>query len=124
MGIRDRGDAPRIEQVLLNLIGNAREAMTGLGAGTIDVRIERAGGMVKLVVEDQGPGLEGDNSFEPFVTSKAAGTGLGLAIVQKIVQLHGGEVGLESRADRRGARAWFTLVEVTPPRPRDPPTTP
>lgn len=109
-----RGDAARLEQVVLNLVRNAREAMRAHDlCGRVQVRAAlRGDGLVLVTVDDEGPGVPaGEDLFQPFVTTKAAGTGLGLSIVAKIVSLHGGELGLQPR-DEGGARAWFTL----PPR--------
>jgi two-component system, NtrC family, nitrogen regulation sensor histidine kinase NtrY len=84
------------------------------------VRIEPGEDMVAIAVEDDGIGLpqgdERERLAEPYVTHKAKGTGLGLAIVKKIVEDHGGRLGLEDRphdpgvgGESAGARAVLTL---------------
>lgn len=108
-------DAPRITQVLINLVRNALEAMRGVGAGgtiTVGARA-RQDGRVEVRVEDEGVGLDvpDEGIFRPFVTTKEAGTGLGLSIVKKIVELHGGEVALRPRSPC-GAIATFSLARA------------
>jgi signal transduction histidine kinase len=108
-------DPMQIEQVLLNLVTNARDAMEEVGTGTITIRTElTAGSRVGLSVTDTGPGIPPDfqtRIFDPFFTTKEVGkgTGLGLSICHGIVEKHGGELTVESPvADGRGAR--FTIV--------------
>jgi signal transduction histidine kinase len=93
-----------LEQILVNLVGNARDAMPG--GGTVTLRLERGSGpdgaRVRLQVEDDGPGLPPEvheHLFEPFVTTKGEGkgTGLGLATVKNLVQGDGGTVQVDSR---------------------------
>jgi two-component system nitrogen regulation sensor histidine kinase NtrY len=92
----------------------------GETVGHITVRIEPGEDMVSIAVEDDGIGLpqgdERERLAEPYVTHKAKGTGLGLAIVKKIMEDHGGRLGLEDRprepeagGDAAGARAVLTL---------------
>ncbi len=112
-----RGDAPRLKQVLINLVGNALDALTGRGGGHIELRAEPAErpGWVRLEVADDGPGLpqeEGERLFEPFVTTKEGGTGLGLALVRQVVEQHGGKVTLRPRPGG-GAVARLTLPATT-----------
>jgi two-component system OmpR family sensor kinase len=101
------GDAPRLHQVLTNLLGNAR-AHTPPGT-TVTARVLAAGAGVRLQVEDDGPGIPRDlqrHVFERFARgdasrSRASGsTGLGLAIVQSVVAAHGGDVALDSAPGR------------------------
>ena len=97
------GDAGHLQQVLLNLTGNARQALghTGKG-GTIRVRTKQIGDhRVLLEIADNGPGIPSEilgRIFDPFFTTKPAGTGtgLGLAIVLGIVREHGGHVNVAS----------------------------
>jgi signal transduction histidine kinase/CheY-like chemotaxis protein len=97
------GDAGQLQQVLMNLIGNARQAIVQEGkAGTIRLRTARsAGRRVLLQVIDDGPGIPPAilaRIFDPFFTTKPAGvgTGLGLSIVLSVVREHGGQVNVSS----------------------------
>jgi len=97
------GDAGQLQQVLMNLIGNARQAIVLEGkAGTIRLRTARNGDR-RIVVQviDDGPGIPQTilaRIFDPFFTTKPAGvgTGLGLAIVLSVVREHGGQVSVSS----------------------------
>lgn len=93
------GHADRLQQVLVNLVGNALAASPPGGRITIGLRSES--GRVALEVSDQGHGMapeQRDRAFDPFYTTRAeqGGTGLGLAIVKRIVDDHGGQVDLIS----------------------------
>jgi signal transduction histidine kinase/ActR/RegA family two-component response regulator len=97
------GDAGQLQQVLMNLMSNARQAIEGQGkGGTIRVKTKRIGEKrVLLEVSDDGPGIPQAiqaRIFDPFFTTKpaGAGTGLGLAIVLGIVREHGGTLHLTS----------------------------
>ncbi len=99
------GDAGQFDQVVLNLIVNARDAMPG--GGQLTVRLAALGPWVQLDVQDTGCGMDAETQahiFEPFFTTKAPGhgTGLGLATVRTIVEAFGGSVTVES-APGRGA---------------------
>jgi C4-dicarboxylate-specific signal transduction histidine kinase len=106
------GDGVQLEQLLLNLISNACDAMKhqepsqrGIAVNTVHA----PDGSVELLVTDTGPGLEAttlDLIFDPFYTTKGNGLGLGLSISRKIAQAHGGTLTVESR---RGAGATFRL---------------
>lgn len=88
-----RFDPERLQQVLLNLLRNALQAMEGRGRVRLSAR--RAPGLLILGVEDDGKGIPPElisEVFNPFFTTKENGTGLGLAIVRKIVELHGGNL--------------------------------
>jgi signal transduction histidine kinase len=92
-----------IQQVLLNLVLNARQAIEG--DGTIRVTLRGEGNQVVLCVEDDGCGIPAeviDRIFDPFFTTKSVGegTGLGLAISYEIVRRHGGEIEVESTPGR------------------------
>jgi two-component system C4-dicarboxylate transport sensor histidine kinase DctB len=88
------GDRVRLEQVLLNLLQNAAEALGKTPGARIEVTI-RAGDPVTLLVADNGPGLAADvadDAFTPFVTGKAQGLGLGLGIARDITREFGGDI--------------------------------
>jgi PAS domain S-box-containing protein len=99
-----RGQPHALQQVLMNLLVNARDAMPEGGT----VRIETAPVIgpeegVRLVVADTGPGIPADvlpQISEPFYTTKAAGTGLGLPLSYTIVREHGGRIEVDSAAGR------------------------
>jgi signal transduction histidine kinase len=106
----DRG---QMNQVILNLVGNARDALGDRGDGRIVVRTLAGSGAdrVLLVVEDNGPGVPPelkDKVFAPYFTTKhtKGGTGLGLAIVHRIVSDHGGRITI---SDATGGGARFTI---------------
>jgi signal transduction histidine kinase len=98
-----RVDPGKIRQVLINLIGNAADAMSD--GGTIDLRVgplpEGAGAII--AVRDDGPGIPEELAqriFEPFFTTKFSGTGLGLAIARSLVEQHGGTLQFETEPGR------------------------
>ena len=101
-------DPGQLRQVLANLVKNAAEAMGTAGTLTLELALERD--ILRLNLDDDGPGFDGDPEalFEPYVTSKAAGTGLGLAIARKMVEDHGGGL-TAGRAPGGGARFTLTL---------------
>ena len=108
---RVRGDHERLRQLLLNLLFNAADAIGG--RGRIEVSASNGGGVVRLRVEDDGPGIDPailDQVFDPFVTTKAAGqgTGLGLAVCYTIVERLGGSIEAANR-DQGGASFAVTL---------------
>lgn len=113
--LRVHVDPVLVDQVLLNLVVNAREALGGYGRVTI--RTEARGeGAAALVVEDDGPGMDAatlERVFEPFFTTKDTGTGLGLATVKAIVAEAGGEVRVES-APGEGCRCHVVLPLAHP----------
>ena len=103
-------DPTAVEQVLSNLLGNAREA--GGKDVPLLVGLERRGGAWLLEVEDGGPGIPVENRetvFEPFHSGRENGTGLGLAIVKRIVELHGGRVAAVDPRELGGARFEVVL---------------
>ena len=105
------GDPALLRQVLHNLLQNAQDALQGEPTPHVTVGTERAEGLARLAVTDNGPGFPEhlmQRLFEPYATSKAKGTGLGLAIVQKIVEEHHGNISVEN-LQPRGARVTITL---------------
>ncbi len=109
-----------VQQVVMNLLVNAIDAIRGLGlaAGEIEVKISRAGkDAVSVSVCDNGPGIaekEISEVFKPFVTTKTGGLGMGLAICKSILEAHGGTITVES-SSRRGCCFSFTLPLKQPP---------
>jgi two-component system nitrogen regulation sensor histidine kinase NtrY len=114
-----RLDAEQIRQVIINLVDNAMEALGGPSApvrpsgqpATIAVRtaFDRAEGLIRLVVSDNGPGVppaDREKLFMPYYSTKGRGSGLGLAIVRRIVAEHGGSVGV---ADAAPSGTTFTV---------------
>jgi two-component system cell cycle sensor histidine kinase/response regulator CckA len=104
------GDANALQQVLLNLLANAREAMSGGGEIRVETGPDPArSGRLRLTVTDTGPGIPATylpHIFEPFYTTKPSGTGLGLAVSYGIVQDHQGTIDVRSAP---GDGATFTL---------------
>jgi len=101
---RTRMDAHQIGQVVLNIVGNACDAVEAEG-GTVTVRTATEEGQLRLTVEDDGPGIDEATQgriFDPFFTTKdvGKGTGLGLSLCYGIVQEHGGDIRVESRPGR------------------------
>jgi PAS domain S-box-containing protein len=92
-------DVVQIKEVLDNVLNNAFEALADTG-GRISVSGTVAKGSVEIAIADNGPGIrEADLArvFEPFFSTRARGTGLGLTICRELVQLHGGDITIESR---------------------------
>jgi signal transduction histidine kinase/integral membrane sensor domain MASE1 len=110
-----RGDRVQLQQVLLNLVVNALEALADSdGDRRIGIRTERAFGMARVSVEDSGPGLPGPverEIFKPFFTTKPKGMGMGLSIARSILGAHGGTISVD-KGRERGARFSFTLPLV------------
>jgi PAS domain S-box-containing protein len=111
---RVEGDRTQLQQVILNLVVNAIEAMGGIDEGTREFRIntERAAaGGVLVTARDSGPGLDPENVervFTAFYTTKPKGMGMGLAICRSMVEAHGGRM-WASANEPRGAVFQFTL---------------
>lgn len=108
-------DAERVQQVLINLIHNAIKFTPSGGSVMVSAQYEAQKAAVKITVRDTGTGIpvaEQARIFERFYKTdrsrSSGGTGLGLAIAKHTVQLHGGEIGVQSR-DGHGSTFWFTL---------------
>jgi signal transduction histidine kinase len=114
------GDPIEIEQVLINLLINAMEAMhdTPPTERRLDVTIARAGpDQVRVAVADRGVGLDRTDPsrlFDPFYTTKEGGTGLGLSMSRTIVESCGGRIWAEPRRGGGGAVFAFTLPRHLP----------
>ena len=109
-------DPTQIQQVLVNLIKNAIQAMTK--GGTLTLQTGEGSDGVWVSVSDTGGGIpqeEINRIFEPFYTTKKKGSGLGLMIVQRIVRAHYGRIDLESQVGRGTTfRIWLPLHERKP----------
>ena len=109
-----RGDRVELQQVILNLIVNALEAMSGMGEGSRELRIGASTtelGDVLVAVCDSGLGLaqaDLEHLFKAFYTTKPSGMGLGLSICRSIIEAHGGRLWASANAPR-GAVFQFTL---------------
>lgn len=109
-----RGNAVDLRRVVTNLIFNAVEAL-GDNGGSVRVRTEADGPVVRCSVEDTGPGIPRDlqaRLFQPYFTTKTSGTGLGLFGSQKIVLAHGGNLTFYSELGR-GTRFNIELPQFT-----------
>jgi two-component system, LuxR family, sensor kinase FixL len=109
-------DVVQIQQVALNLIRNAMEAVTNTASREFGVVVQTGVeyGQVCFRVIDRGPGLNAEteaNLFHPFFTTKVGGMGVGLSICQNIVQAHGGEIGYR-RNETGGATFYCRLPPV------------
>ncbi len=103
-----------LQQVFVNLLKNAAEAVSESGGGTVRVRVSREGALAVAVVEDSGPGIpeaQVGMLFDPFYTTKppGKGTGLGLNVVYRIVTKYQGGISASSGGELGGAvfRVWF-----------------
>jgi PAS domain S-box-containing protein len=123
------GDRVQLQQVLLNLILNAAEAMSSVEEGARDLLIstEQDQVGVRVAVRDTGPGIDSahlERVFDAFYTTKSSGTGMGLSICRSIIHAHGGKLWAEANEPRGvvfqftlpGAEAEFTSPLRTSPR--------
>jgi PAS domain S-box-containing protein len=109
-----QGDRVQLQQVILNLIVNAIEAMSGVSEGARELRIsteinESSGALV--AVQDSGPGLDPaslEHLFDAFYTTKSSGMGMGLSICRSIIEAHGGRIWAEANVPQ-GATFQFTF---------------
>jgi len=105
-----RLDAPRFEEALLCVVGNALDAMPA--GGTLRLTAAATASEVTLHVEDSGPGMSSAalaRAFEPFFTTKPGSTGLGLAVAKKLLEGTGARLGLDSGS-------WGTRATIVLPR--------
>jgi CheY-like chemotaxis protein len=108
-----RADREQLEQVIMNLVFNARDAIAGNGAIHFDVALTGEGDaeLVRISVCDNGPGIpqhDIDRIFEPLFTTKRNGTGLGLAIARRLMERQGGALTAENRSE--GGAAFHSFV--------------
>lgn len=109
-----RANLPQLQQVILNLLLNAADAMAHLPPDMREIAVrtrKRDNGFSELTVTDRGMGISPEKRaevFKPFITTKNASLGLGLAICRSIAQAHGGALCFDDNFDE-GARAIFTL---------------
>lgn len=118
------GDPVQLQQVMVNLVTNALEAMTQAGDRrrqlTIRSEVDREGA-VAVTVEDSGSGLDPERIsriFDSFFTTKPDGIGIGLAVSRSIIEAHGGSL-WAAPGEPFGARVGFTLPAAAPDRERD-----
>jgi len=108
-------DRVQVQQVVLNLVRNAAEAMAGCARRELRIASRAAEpGFLQFSVADTGPGISpevADRLFQPFVSGKAGGMGVGLSISRSIIETHGGRMWVEANADG-GATFHFTLVRA------------
>jgi two-component system sensor kinase FixL len=110
------GDRVQLQQVILNLLHNAMEAMAEQQSSTrrivIGSREDRDNDLVAIFVRDSGPGLRHGTEeavFEPFYTTKSGGMGMGLSIVRSIVEAHGGSIHARNDVNDGGMIVEFRL---------------
>jgi signal transduction histidine kinase len=106
------GDAGALEQLFLNLLQNAAQALDTGGRASLNVELADEGDTVVVSIGDDGPGMTDevlDQIFEPLFSTRPDGTGLGLTIARRIATAHGGELTLES------APGSGTVVRVSLP---------
>ncbi|MDO9562358.1 MAG: PAS domain S-box protein [Bradyrhizobium sp.] len=109
------GDRTQLQQVLVNLVVNAVQSMSGTGARRPAIRIETAladPATLHCCVEDSGPGIGADHFgrlFDSFFTTRQDGMGMGLRICRSIIEAHGGRIEADNDARIGGARFSFTL---------------
>jgi len=109
-----QGDGDQLEQLLINLIRNAVDAVTETGGGKVRVGWQRvpasSPATVELWVDDEGPGLSNTaNLFVPFFTTKRGGSGIGLVLSRQIAEAHNGAVTLRNAPNGPGCEAILTL---------------
>ncbi len=114
----------KLQQVLLNLMNNAIEAMKGSEGSKLVVEASESGKDFRLAVADTGPGIPGEVAnrvFEPFFTTKKDGSGLGLAICKRIARQAGGDLRLlgQGECSSRFGERFRTALELSLPLERD-----
>lgn len=117
-----RGDREHLEQVITNLVFNARDAINGTGTIHIDIAFDEASSgtngaadLVRISILDDGPGIPSealDRIFEPLFTTKRNGTGLGLAIASRLMKSQEGSLSVENRPE--GGSAFHLVIPACP----------
>jgi signal transduction histidine kinase len=105
-------DLNQIKQALYNMILNASQAMEN--GGILKISLKREGGNISLTISDDGIGIpmkDMEKIFDPFYSTKKNGTGLGLAIVKRVIDIHRGKIGFESK-ENQGTIFRLTLPLV------------
>ncbi|MDH5397348.1 MAG: sensor histidine kinase, partial [Cyclobacteriaceae bacterium] len=103
-----------LEQVFINLIKNAREALVGTSNGVITILAEKTENKILVTITDNGPGMDQqtlDNIFIPFYTSKKKGSGIGLSISRQILKQHNGSIVAQSAVDKGASFAVKLMGE-------------
>lgn len=117
------GDLVQIQQVIINLLKNAREAMAGQVKQEIEIIVTNDGGIVEVAVRDNGPGIAAEvmeTMFDTFVSSRPEGTGIGLAISRTIIEAHSGSLSAENNLGP-GSTFRFKLPPAPDPFPSSTP---
>ncbi len=115
-------DPVQLEQVLMNLLRNAEEAMIHAKddlidhpekapSRCIDIYVARQGNQVTIIIDDQGSGISNpDNLFVPYYSTKPGGSGIGLVLCRQIAFNHNGDLSIKNRDNTQGARAVLTIT--------------
>ena len=110
-------DSHQIQQVLINIINNAIQAMEN--GGTLTLKIIETKDHYEVLIEDTGQGIQEKNIkkiYDPFFSTKDKGSGLGLSIVRNIIEGHKGHLSIESRHIESGAQKSGTRVIIRLPK--------
>jgi len=103
-------DKSQLEQVVINILKNARESMSHLTEKTIEVTYQQDEKYLHLLISDQGAGIANkENLFVPFYSTKPEGSGIGLTLCRQIMFNHGGLIKLTNRKHTNGAQATISL---------------
>ena len=104
-----RADGDQLDQLLINLVGNAVDASLET-KGSVRIGWRQDGEWLRLWIDDQGLGIaDRGNLFVPFFTTKPEGSGIGLLLSRQIAEAHGGELQLRNREGGPGARAELRI---------------